>query len=92
MTTILTQELSKLNINEAVKHLLGETYTEKILSATKYIYPLKDITIRKVKALRRPKIDAVKLNEMYTHPKNSGRAQPGVVEGENTENKLTAEL
>jgi len=71
---------------------MGEIYTEKIASACKFIYPLKDVTLRKVKALRRPKIDVVKLNEMYSHPKGTGRKEAAVVEGENTENKLTAEL
>lgn len=67
ITNILTADLSKLNINDVVKNFMGETYVEKILSATKFIYPLKDVTLRKVKCLRRPKIDAVKLNEMYSH-------------------------
>jgi ribosomal protein S3AE len=46
---------------------MGDTYVEKINNATKFIYPLKDITLRKVKCLRRPKIDIVKMNEMYSH-------------------------
>jgi len=53
---------------------------------------LKDVTLRKVKCLRRPKIDIVKLNEMYSHPKGTGRREAAVVEGDNTENKLTAEI
>jgi ribosomal protein S3AE len=54
---------------------MGDTYAEKITNACKFIYPLKDVTLRKVKTLRRPKIDVIKLNEMYSHPKGAARRE-----------------
>jgi len=89
---ILSGEISKLSINDVVKHFMSEHFTEKITHATRFIYPLKDVTLRKVKCLRRPKIDAVKLNDMYSHPKGSGRKEAAVVEGDGTANTLTKEV
>jgi len=34
-----------------------------------YTFPLKDVTIRKVKTLKRPKIDVLKMAAMYSHGK-----------------------
>jgi hypothetical protein len=53
---------------------------------------LKDVTLRKVKTLRRPKIDVIKMNEMYSHPKTAGRKEAAVNEGDGTTNELTKEL
>jgi len=63
-----------MSINEVVSTLLGEKLPDDLTKAAASIYPLKDCTIRKVKCLRRPKIDVIKLNEMYSHPKSVPRA------------------
>lgn len=70
---------------------MSEHFVAKITKACKFIYPLKDVTIRKVKTLRRPKIDAVKLNEMYSHPKGQGRKEAAVKEDKEAANLLTKE-
>jgi small subunit ribosomal protein S3Ae len=66
---ILNKEIAKTNINTLVSHLIGDTYTQMIEKACKFIYPLQNVTIKKVKVLKRPKIDATKLAEMYNHEK-----------------------
>jgi len=48
--------------------------------------------IRKVKTLRRPKIDILKMNEMYSHPKSSGRKEASATEAAEATNELTKEL
>lgn len=72
ITTILSKEISTVNVNDLVKHLTQDTYTEKMIKACQFIYPLSSATIRKVKVLKRPKIDAIKLNEMYSHETKRG--------------------
>ena len=40
IVSILTAEVAKVSINDLVKHLLSDFYTEKITKACQYIYPL----------------------------------------------------
>jgi len=69
----LTKEVAKCSINELVKNLTQDTWTDLITNNCKFVYPLQNVTIRKVKILKRPKIDVVKMAEMYTH--NSARTE-----------------
>jgi small subunit ribosomal protein S3Ae len=80
VTDIITKEVSKSVINDLVRHLITDTYTEKITKACQFIYPLQNVTIRKVKVLKRPKIDVVKMNEMYSHEKKVTAAHTGAKE------------
>jgi len=78
ISEILNTKVAKLNINDIANHLIQDTWTQDITEKCKYIYPLRDVIIRKVKVLKRPKIDAVKLKEMYSHDKKnveSGRGR-----------------
>jgi len=54
---ILTKEIAKISINELIRNLISEYFTDKISNASAFIYPLQNVTIRKVKVLKRPKID-----------------------------------
>jgi len=93
----LTTEIGKISINDLVKHLTTEHYTGLILKQTNNIYPLQNVTIRKVKVVKKPKIDAIKINEMYSHEKETkktGKQPKGVetqaaTEEEGTQNLLT---
>jgi len=40
IVSILTAECAKVSINDLVKHLLSDFYTEKLTKACQYIYPL----------------------------------------------------
>ncbi|KAL4471592.1 hypothetical protein ABPG74_008485 [Tetrahymena malaccensis] len=74
INTFITNEAAKLGIAEFSKNLIGEDYTKKIEKETKNIFPLQNITIRKVKVLKRPKLDATKIAELYSHEKKGEKA------------------
>jgi small subunit ribosomal protein S3Ae len=81
-----------MSINEIVRNLVTmEKLTEDITKECRLIFPLQNVTIRKVKVLKRPKIDAVKLNEMYSHEKqvnyNKGGANDEDDSAQNTLSK-----
>jgi len=88
ISTYLTTEIAKMSINELVRNFTLEKFTDKITKDCQFIYPLQNVTIRKVKILKRPKIDAVKLNEMYSHEKRTQYGNKGD-EDEQAENRLT---
>jgi len=67
ITNILTAEIGKVGVADLVQHLTTDTYTDLITKACYTIYPLQNVTIRKVKVLKRPKIDTTKLNELYSN-------------------------
>ena len=46
MTTILTTELAKLTINDAVKNFMGDTYVEKITKVHFFLLSVKVYIIR----------------------------------------------
>jgi len=56
----------------------------------KFIYPLNNIYIRKVKTVKKPKFDAVKLNELYKEaPESKGvKVAGGANEDEASKNLL----
>ena len=63
--------------------MIADNLTNEICRKGNKIYPLKEVMIRKVKCLKRPKIDAIKLKEMYTQDKKG--AEKGVdAEGEDS--------
>lgn len=89
MISILQTEVAKCNINDLVRNLTIDSYPEKIVYACTPIFPVHNVTIRKVKVLKRPKIDIVKLNEMYSHEKKAVAGGAGKVdEDEGAENLL----
>ena len=65
MVDIMTRESVKCDLKELVQKLLPETISKEIEKACQGIYPLKDVYIRKVKVLSKPKFDMGKLMEMH---------------------------
>jgi len=61
----ISSEAAANNLTNFVKTLITETIPEAILTATKFIFPLHGVIIRKVKMLKKPKFDVSKLNELY---------------------------
>jgi len=84
-------EIAKLSINDVVRHFIGERLNDQITKICQPIYPLQNVLIRKVKVLKRPKIDALKINEMYTHDKRSATIGGKEGEDEAAENVLSKE-
>ncbi len=70
MVNIIAEYVAKAhNINNLLSNFANNLIEKKILEEASKIYPLKDIKIRKVKVLQRPKIDRSKLEEMHNPEK-----------------------
>jgi len=92
MVDIMTAEGSKGMLRELVKKLIPDVLTKEIEKQTQGIFPLKDVVIRKVKILKKPKFDITKLMELH----GDGDDDAGVAmlrpEDEAAQNTLTAEV
>jgi small subunit ribosomal protein S3Ae len=65
MFDIMTEEASKCDLKELVQKFCSESIGHEIEKACKSIFPLQNVFIRKVKVLRKPKFDLVKLMELH---------------------------
>merc|ERR1711979_109231 len=92
MIDIMTAEAGKVQLRDLVKKLIPESIGKEIEKQTQGIYPLKDVLIRKVKILKKPKFDITKLMEL--HGDHGGDAGVEMMRPENDEakNLLTAEV
>jgi len=90
MTEIMTNEAGKVQLRELVKKLIPESIGKEIEKQTQGIFPLKDVLIRKVKILKKPKFDITKLMELH----GDGDGDEGMAmlrpENEDAVNTLTA--
>merc|ERR1711971_1261023 len=93
MMTIMTNEAGKVQLRDLVKKLIPESIGIEIEKQTQGIFPLKDVLIRKVKILKKPKFDITKLMEMH---QDSGDHDAGAAigrpEAEDAKNTLTADV
>jgi len=93
MIDIITNEAGKVQLRELVKKLIPESIGKEIEKQTQGIYPLKDVLIRKVKILKKPKFDITKLMELHG---DSGDIDEGAAlgrpENEEAKNTLTADV
>lgn len=65
MREIVSSNVSKLDIQKLVKRFITESISTDIIKATKGIYPLHNVYIRKVKIVKKPKIDTAKVYELH---------------------------
>jgi small subunit ribosomal protein S3Ae len=65
MVDILTKEAASNTLTNFVKTLITDSLGENIINACKFIYPLTNVLVRKVKMLKRQKLDAAKLNDLF---------------------------
>jgi|GEM_PF-1334535 len=84
MTDIMT-EASKCDLKGLVAKFLPETIGKEIEKACEGIFPMQNVHIRKVKVLKKPKFDLVKLMELHADTGNDvgakvDRADPAVKE------------
>jgi small subunit ribosomal protein S3Ae len=93
MIDIITAEAGKVQLRELVKKLIPESIGKEIEKQTQGIYPLKDVLVRKVKILKKPKFDITKLMELHG---DSGDVDEGAAlgrpEAEDAKNILTADV
>merc|ERR1712113_461640 len=92
MIDIIINEAAKVQLRELVKKLIPESIGKEIEKQTQGIFPLKDVLIRKVKILKKPKFDITKLMELH---QDSGDHDAGAAfgrpENEEAQNMITAE-
>merc|ERR1719301_342053 len=93
MIEIITAEAGKVQLRELVKKLIPESIGKEIEKQTQGIFPLKDVLVRKVKILKKPKFDITKLMELH---QDSGDHDAGAAfgrpENEEAKNTLTADI
>merc|ERR1711912_115198 len=92
MTEIMTNEAGKVQLRELVKKLIPESIGKEIEKQTQGIYPLKDVLVRKVKILKKPKFDITKLMEQHAGGDEDEGAALGRPEGDDAKNILTADV
>merc|ERR1711976_457302 len=71
MVDIISREITSVDLKEAVNKLIPDSISIDIQKACQGIYPLRDVHIRKVKVLKRPRFDLSKLMDM--HGEGSGK-------------------
>merc|ERR1719502_926974 len=93
MVDIMVNEAGKVQLRELVKKLIPESIGKEIEKHTQGIFPLKDVLIRKVKILKKPKFDITKLMELHTDTGDyDAGAAFGRPENEEAKNTLTADV
>jgi len=90
MVDVITSEVSKHNMTDVLSNLLTDAIGDEIKSKCKFIYPLNNIYIRKVKTVKKPKFDTVRLNELHKDaPEGKVAKKEGANEDEASKNLLT---
>lgn len=60
MVDILTKEAASSTLNDLVQNLITDGMGDNIIDACKFIFPLANVVVRKVKLIKKPKIDGMK--------------------------------
>merc|ERR1719254_297249 len=92
MTDIMTNEAGKVQLRELVKKLIPESISKEIEKQCQGIFPLKDVLIRKVKILKKPKFDITKLMELHGEGDDDAGVEMLRPEAEEAQNLLSAEM
>merc|ERR1719517_281106 len=92
MVEIMTAEAGKVQLRELVKKLIPESISKEIEKQCQGIFPLKDVLIRKVKILKKPKFDIPKLMEIHGDGGEDEGMALGRPEADDAKNMLTAEM
>lgn len=66
---IVSKEVAKSNATKLLELFTNEVIEKKITREVFPIYPVKNVRVRKIKVIQRPKIDATKLAEMHDNEK-----------------------
>ena len=72
MVDIMQEESSSEDLKGLIAKLIPNSIGEAITKGTAGIFPLKDCLIRKVKMLKKPKFDILKLMEMHDASEDTG--------------------
>jgi len=94
---IINKEASSSNLSDLVAKLNHvDQFPKLITKACQFIYPLSGALIKKVKTLKKPKFDIVRLNELYKETavaakperRGKGKGADATAEGGETQNLL----
>ena len=75
-----------------VKKLIPESIGKEIEKQTQGIFPLKDVLIRKVKIVKKPKFDITKLMEMHADTGDDAGVAMARPEADDAKNTLSADV
>lgn len=92
MVDIMTAEASKVLLRDLVKKFIPESIGKEIEKECLSIFPLRDVIIRKVKIIKKPKFDVTRLMELHGESKEDGGKKMVHAEAEDAKNILTAEI
>jgi len=93
MVDICQAEISKGQLRDLVKKLIPESIGKEIEKQTQGVFPLKDVLVRKIKIIKKPKFDITKLMELHQGGEGDDEgAALGRPMGEDAVNTLTAEV
>merc|ERR1712002_210585 len=71
MAEIITRDVSSGTVKEPVEKLIPDSIADSILKRCRSIYPMQEVHTRKVKVLKRPKLDKARL--MEAHEESGGK-------------------
>merc|ERR1712066_1139671 len=92
MVEIMAKEAGTVQLRDLVKKLIPESIGKEIEKQTQGIYPLKDVLVRKVKILKKPKFDITKLMELHGDGDGDAGVEMVRPEAEEAMNMLTADV
>jgi small subunit ribosomal protein S3Ae len=91
MTDIIAAEAGSGQLRDLVKKLIPESIGKEIEKQCEGIFPLKDVHVRKVKVLKKPKFDITKFMELHSGGDDGG-ADMLRPEADDAVNTLTADV
>nr|ADI50268.1 S3a protein [Antheraea pernyi] len=77
MCEIITRDVTSSELREVVNKLIPDSIAKDIEKACHGIYPLRDVCIRKVKVLKRPRFEISKLMELHGEGGSGKRGEVG---------------
>ncbi|MCL4146735.1 UNVERIFIED_CONTAM: hypothetical protein GTU68_043477, partial [Idotea baltica] len=77
MVDIITKDVNQSELKDVVGKLIPDSMADDIRKSCNPIFPLKDVHIRKVKVLKKPRFDLGKLLEMHGESGKSAGAETG---------------
>jgi len=73
---------------DVLGNLITENIGEEVKTQCRFIYPLTNVYVRKVKTIKKPKFDVAKLNELYKEaPQQQSKESKGETTGEDEATK-----
>ena len=69
MNEIVAREIAKANSTQVMTLFSSEVVEKKITKECSKIYPVKNVKVRKIKVIQRPKMDVNKLAEVHENEK-----------------------